>query len=102
MHTQVHEQKIICEQCGCQFANQDDLSLHVTKEHAVVIVCDECPFTTSSVCDMENHVDQKHRVKELFACYQCDFDSEDKNELEIHNVKNVHNIRIHNPTIKET
>ena len=62
MHMQVHEQTIICEQCGCQFANQDDLSLHVTKEHAVVIVCD---------------VDQKHRVKELFCCYQCDFDSED-------------------------
>ena len=78
-----------------------ELSLHIAKEHPPQINCDDCAFSALSVHDMEDHVNVQHKVKELLSCNQCDFDSEDGNELEEHYAKGIHVIKVQNQTIKE-
>ena len=101
MHIQSHVLKFKCDQCSYAVECKDELSIHIAKEHQEKINCDDCSFTASSTNEIENHINQKHKVKELYSCKQCDFDSEVKSELGAHTAKNIHDIRIHNISIKE-
>jgi hypothetical protein len=43
--------------------------------------CDDCEFEATSTNDVENLVNLEHKVKELFSCKLCDFETEHGSEL---------------------
>ena len=45
------------------------------------INCDDCEFKAASTIDRGNLVNLEHKVKELFSCKLCDFESEHGREL---------------------
>ena len=49
--------------------------------------CDDRECKATSTNDMENLVSLEHKVKELFSCKLCDFDSEHGTELKTHDDK---------------
>ena len=63
------------------------LDQHGAKEKSTEIKCEECPFRASLHQEMENHFDQQHKLKELYSCRKCDFDTEESKKLDLHNVK---------------
>ena len=69
-------------------SNEVDLDQHGAKEKSTEIKCEECPFRASLHQEMENHFDQQHKLKELYSCRKCDFDTEESKKLDLHNVKN--------------
>ena len=101
IHMKSHEINYPCVQCSHQAPNEMELASHIAHEHPAPINCADCTFTALSAKDMENHVDVLHKMKELFSCSQCDFDSEDSNELKAHNDRDIHDIRTQNQTFKE-
>ena len=92
---------LTCDQYSNEVPDEYHLSIHIAREHPPYIKCDDCPLTASSQQELENHVSQKHKVKELFSCYLCDFNSEESSELKAHVTRNIHDISSQNLSFKE-
>ena len=122
-----HVEAFICDSCSRKFVNKNDFNQHMlshTEPH--VLKCGQCDKNFATQVDLEWHTETTHgdevsenliqphspknpntpqsdkktvEVESLHSCEQCDFDTENIDDLKSHNQRDVHFVK--NRTFQE-
>ena len=79
------------------------------------VLCNVCEQVFDNSADVKNHIDNQHstiggahvhhketvELESLFSCDQCDYDSDTRENLNIHNDRNIHDVHNLNSTLEE-
>ena len=68
------EQKFHCNECDYFSLYNENLKLHVDREHrGIRYPCDLCPYQAGSSKNLNDHQAGKHKIDPRFRCKLCDF-----------------------------
>ena len=83
----VHSEKeFMCNICSKMFGSKQLLDYHLKGAHGdKTYHCDQCDYTTSyGNSTIRSHILDKHSTKESFICSFCEFETSDKEKLQVH------------------
>ena len=95
--TEVKVDQFPCSNCNFIGKNATESAEHAgthLSKALPVYNCGKCEDKFNSFDDLSKHIDDVHpEIISLQSCDQCDFTSEDPNELNVHVVNGVHSVK---------